>query len=463
MADEKNPMQLLAERDKIFKDFYSNIIPERMPVVASLMPVGVAGYGKQDLREWHYNSRVLLPEMKKIAKILYSDTNPFMPPVIIGRPATPYQIMGSQSFVMAPNGVVQHPEVVGMMADEYPDLIERGLDYLIDTVVPRQHKNLDFKDPGKMAWTIQMEINERANEMQAFMPDYIKLSMEEGYHNGGVLGSGGASEAPFDFLADQLRSFTQISIDVRRRPEMIKDAVEVLTPLCYKMGRPAYVDYQQNVFYPLHMPTFMREKDFLNLWLPSFKKIIEQDVAHGIRPWIFMEDDWTRYLDIVHDEFPAGCVLQIDEGDPALFKEKLGKKFILSGMFPLTHVKRYDMPELKARVKEFLDIMLPGGGYIFGFDKNPITADDIDIYKYGELMAFVRDNSHYANAGEPFGTKLNAEGFKPDPEFDKPIKSEYMFHWDEYKKAYPFTPDASREKLETANHQTFMWYMNLLF
>ena len=461
MAENKNPMELLAERDKIFQDFYTNVTPERMPVSASVTPGVAAGYADMDPFAWHYDGMSLFPAFEMIADKLYSDTCPFSPPVMMMRPSTPYQLLGSQSFVQAANGLVQHPEVIGMTADEYPELIERGIDYLMEKVMARQFKNLDTSDPVKMAYVIQMENNERNNEFASFFPAFFGFCARHGYHNGGTLGAGGFAEAPFDFLADQLRSFSQISVDVRRRRSQVAEAVEVLTPIMWKMGRPAYVDYQTNVFYPLHMPTYMREKDFMELYMPSFKKIMEQDAAHGIRSLPFLEDDWTRYLDIVHDEFPAGCILHIDEGDPKLFKEKLGKKFLIASMFPIEHT-RLEIPQMLDKAKEFLDIMLPGCGYLFGFNKNALVAQDLPLEKYAALMEFVRDYSHYDNAGEPFGTPLNAEGFQPDPAFDAPLKSRIMFNWDEYKKAYPYAPEASRAKLEIANAQTFSWYINLL-
>ena len=462
MSETKTAAELLQERDRLFKDFYSNITPERMPVNASLQNPAVAGYCGQDLMTWHYDAKSLFPAYEELANKVYSDTCPFMPPLGTARPATFYQILNSQSFIMAPNGLVQHPEVVGMYDTEYPELIEKGFDFLVETIVPRQMKNLDPSDPMKMAWTIHMALNERSAELSGYFPLYGALTAKFGYHVGGKKGSGGFAEAPFDFLADQLRSFSGISLDVRRHRSEIKEACEVLTPIMWKMGRPAFVDYQQNVFYPLHMPTFMREKDFVELWLPSFKKIIDQDIAHGIRPWIFLEDDWTRYLDIVASEFPAGCVLSIDEGDPQLFKDKLGKKFILEGMFPIQNMRDCDTPELLDRAKAFLDIMLPGSGYLFGFDKGPLVAGDMDIDKYAALMEFVRDYSHYDNAGEPFGIPLKDAGVTIDPSMDNPIPSKYLFNWDDYKAQYPLAPEESRAKLEAANDKAFSWYMNLL-
>ena len=48
MPKEKNPMELLAERDKIFYDYYTNVVPTRMPVNAAIVPLALAQYAGQD-------------------------------------------------------------------------------------------------------------------------------------------------------------------------------------------------------------------------------------------------------------------------------------------------------------------------------------------------------------------------------------------------------------------------------
>ena len=184
------------------------------------------------------------------------------------------------------------------------------------------------------------------------------------------MGSFAISEAPLDFVADQLRSFTGMSIDLRRNREFVKEACEVVLPLVFAWGLPAAPHPEGSVFLPLHMPTFMREKDFVELYLPTFKKQLEQYASLGIRPALFCEDNWMRYIDIIHDELPAGTKLIFEYGDPKIIKEKLGKKFILSGLFPVNALRTDTPAQIVDRAKEFLDIMLPGGGYIFGFDKN---------------------------------------------------------------------------------------------
>ena len=68
-----------------------------------------------------------------------------------------------------------------------------------------------------------------------------------------------------------------------------------------------------------------------------------------------------------------------------------------------------------------LDIMLPGGGYIFNFDKVPLTLGDVNLDNYAALAAYLRDNAKFDNPGQEFGKKINCEHFAIDPEIEKPL------------------------------------------
>jgi hypothetical protein len=62
-----------------------------------------------------------------------------------------YQILDSQCFVMGSNGYIQHPEVVGMLAEDYDYLIEKPLDCIVERILPRQCRSLSLDDPVKLA------------------------------------------------------------------------------------------------------------------------------------------------------------------------------------------------------------------------------------------------------------------------------------------------------------------------
>ncbi|MBF7097270.1 uroporphyrinogen decarboxylase/cobalamine-independent methonine synthase family protein [Alkalibacter mobilis] len=451
------------ERKKIYEDINNNILPKRLPVATTFPYTIVAHHGGLDPFDFQYDYNMLAESADDLCQKIYTDNCPVIPPnIVLTRPPSFYELLQSRNFVMSHSGYMQHPEVVGMGADGYPELIEKGFDYLVEKVVPRQHPMLSLDDPVKRSTYLEMAKTTLAQDTGNFIPVYANLVQKYGYYPGAPRGSFTISEAPMDFVADQIRSFSGISKDIRRDPGFIKEACEVVLPLVYKWGLPSVVHPEGGVFLPLHMPTFMREKDFLDLYLPTFKKQLEQYAAVGVRPSIFCEHDWMRYLDILLDELPAGTKIQFEYGDPKIIKEKLGEKFILTGLFPVSSLLLDTPEQIVDRAKEFLDIMMPGGGYLFGFDKSPLGPKDANIETWAALNNCLKDYMVYDNAGESFGTPLNSEGFQRDLSVIPDVKSKYLFDWDEHAKMYPHTPDFAKEKFEKISHDIFVSYMNLL-
>ncbi|HZK24862.1 MAG TPA: uroporphyrinogen decarboxylase family protein [Oscillospiraceae bacterium] len=447
-------------RGKLYSDFYNNIIPERMFVGMSVSSHILAEFGGLDVFKVQYDYSQLAEPAKKMCDMIYSDTIPVRPVGLISRPPSFYQLLGSQSFVMGNRGFVQHPEVVGMYEDEYPELIADPYSFLLEKVIPRQYKELDASNPVRMLNRMQMAKAALKNDSASSMPWFLEMMDKHGYHKGAPPGSGGFSEAPYDFIADQLRSFSGISKDIRRHRSELKEACDAVLPLMFRMGLPANPHAEGSVMTPLHMPTFMREKDFMEVWMPSYKKMYEQYAALGIRGSAFCEDDWMRYLDNLL-ELPSGMVLMFEYGDPQQIKDKLGKKFIIQGLYPIDLIKHGTKEQCVNKAKELLDIMMPGGGYVFGFDKGPLTLSDINLENLAAVAETVRDYGVYENAGESFGTPVNSEGFV----FDESIasfKSKHLFNWDEFKAQYPLVPDSARANFEKYDKELFDLYMLML-
>ena len=114
---------------------------------------------------------------------------------------------------------------------------------------------------------------------------------------------------------------------------------------------------------------------------------------------MFCEHDWMRYLDHL-SELPENTRLYFEYGDPQTIKDKLGKKLVLGGMYPITYLKSATKQQCIDKAKELLDIMAPGGNYIFNFDKSPLSPADVNFDNYIAVLEHVRDNTNYANAGE---------------------------------------------------------------
>ncbi|SNS28057.1 Uroporphyrinogen decarboxylase (URO-D) [Anaerovirgula multivorans] len=448
--------ELQKERISIFQNVYDNKIPERLPVNISVPFELLAEFGELDIVEAQWNPIIVEEALDKLCQTLYTDVCPGGSSL---RYPSYYQTLQSQSFVMGSNGFFQHPEVVGMLPEEYDYLIEKPYDCLLEKVIPRQYKALNLGEPVKMMLSFAKAVFGYTNDLMTGGALMGKMIEKYGYYPGGPVASGGFTEAPFDFLADQLRSFKGISMDVRRMPEKVAEACEALYPIVLKKGMPKTISNYSQVFLPLHMPTFMREKDFAKLWWPSFKKLIEEYASMGIHCRIFCEDNWDRYLDYLYD-LPTDTVIMFEYGNPKLIKEKLGKKHIITGLYPVTMLKTHTKEACVNKAKELIDILAPGGKYIFALDKNPLSIKDINIENFNAVTECVRDYGVYSNSGETTGLQFNKEDYKPSP--SRKLESKYYKTWEQYKAENPTVSDFGKEKLQGFEERMFQFLMFLL-
>jgi len=452
MTDVKALQQ---ERISIYHDIFDNKIPKRVPVNVPLPFEFVAQFGGLDLAETQWNPEKIYDAADKLCQLIYSDVCVFAGSF---RYPSFYQLLKSQSFVMASNGFIQHPEVIGMLPEDYDYLIERPLDCIFERVLPRQYKNFDLSDPVNLALNF-------AKSYLAFKNDFMQAGMvidrlneKYGYYPSS-LNAGGFTETPYDFLADHLRSFKGISVDNRRMRSKVAEACEALYPIVFKQGLPANPSKYNPVFIPLHMPTFMREKDFEELYWPTFKRMVEDYAALGIHCNLFCEDDWTRYLDYLY-ELPTDTVIKFEYGDPKLIKEKLGKKHIIHGLYPVVNLKTKTKEQCVDEVKRYLDILAPGGKYIFSFDKEPLFLSDVNMECLQAVVETVRDYGVYTNPGEVAGMEYRKEDYKLSPM--RPIESKYYKTWDQYKALNPEVSDFGEPKLQGLEEELLHYVLYLL-
>lgn len=458
MDDNAKKIQL--ERNQLFSDYYNNITPKRMPVAFGIHAFIAAELKGIDLKELQFNYSLLSEVSDEISQMFYSDTCPFKSIGMNSRIPGCYQAIDSQTFKMGNNGFMQHPEVEGMKIEEYDELIEDPYKCILEKILPRQHKALSAKNGIRRTLAIDMMRSEDARQRSLSAPYSAALTEKYGYYSGAPRGSGGFTAAPYDFLGDQLRGFSNISTDIRRSRKKVAEACEALLPLMFRLGIPATPHAEGSVGMPLHMPPYMREKDFAEVWLPTFLKLVRQFSAKGARISAFCEQDWMRYMDYLQ-EFPAGSILKFEYGDPKRIKEKLGNKILISGLFPVLLMRTGTTEQVTDKAKELLDVLLPGCGYIMEFDKNPLTLNDLKMDNFRALTEFLHEYAVYDSPGTPFGTKLNSENYEKD-ESIADMSSEYFTNWEDYKGKYPETPESYRHVLEKYDNDMLKFYLNLL-
>lgn len=107
---------LQQERTKLFYDVHNSIIPKRVPINIGVSTEIIAEFDGVNLMEAQWNTTVIEEAADKICKTVFTDACPYMG---TNRAPALYTPLKSQSFVMGSNGTMQHPEVTGMLVEEY--------------------------------------------------------------------------------------------------------------------------------------------------------------------------------------------------------------------------------------------------------------------------------------------------------------------------------------------------------
>lgn len=380
-------ISLSQERTQLFTDLMDGKIPKRVPVAGFFAHEFAIQYAGRDLTEVQWDTTDLEAIFEKVSEDFYSD----LLPVSAFRLPSFYKLLGSKNFVMGSNGFLQHPEVEGLRLEDYDDFIASPYDCILEKVLPNLYSALNT-DPVTKSLVMAKAFKAFTDDMGNTGRIYGNLINKYGY--GLINLFAGFCEAPFDFLTDQLRGFKNISLDVRRIPDKVEAAVNAVTPLVIKMGGQLFPAKYNATFIPLHMAPYLRGKDFDRFYWPSFKKLVDGLAEKGMRSYLFVEQDWMRYVDYLA-ELPAGTVMMFEYGDPKLVKEKLGKKHIISGFYPLTLLKTGTKQQCIDKAKELIETLAPGGGYYFSFDKVIITLDSVNVDNTKAVLDYVATNANY--------------------------------------------------------------------
>jgi len=378
--------KIIEERAQIFRDIYEGKLPKRVPVATKVDITYAIQYSGFNLKEAQWNLDLLEEVIDKVSKDLESDV---VPTVILRFPLM-YKLLGAKNFVMGSEGFIQHPEVSAMRAEEYDELIRDPYKFIIEKVLPRIYEKLNDSAEKKAlvfakAYRVYINSTIKIKTFSSKAAQKYGLSIE---------GMSALTEAPFDFIADQIRGFTGMVRDIRRIPEKVAEACEAVLPLMIKAGIPREPSIYKRTFIPLHMPPYLRTSDFEKLFWPTFKKLVEGLAGNNVGVDLYLEQDWMRYLDYL-SELPRGIKMWFEYGDPLLIKNKLGKKYIITGLYPI-YILRTGTPEECVNVaRELVDILAPGGGFIFNFDKLPMALKDAKPENIIAVNRFVREYAVY--------------------------------------------------------------------
>lgn len=381
------PEVLQKERLALRDDLVNHRIPKRVPIFLRFSADAACGLAGVDLMRAHYDLEQLERAYETLCDTFYSDCNPISGP----RYPASYQLLGAHNWVLSSTGVMQHPEIEVMRPDEYDEYIDAPYATLVEKLLPRVCTALESDSASRMlifarAYDSYLQAGKAHGALMR------RIGEKYGYCPG--MTKGGKVAAPFDFIADQLRGFRGILLDIRKCPDKVERAAQATLPLMVRLGTPARVQSGATHFCPLHLAPYMNTSAFERFWWPTYRQMCEELDAIGVGVDHYCEQDFTRYAEYLA-RLPKSNSFRFEDGDYRHIKETAGKDHVIGGFFDPMITLTKSAPACIDEAKRLLDACMEGGKFYFAFDKNIIDIKSVNVHKLAAVVEWVRQNAVY--------------------------------------------------------------------
>lgn len=364
-------------------------IPDRVPILIQSLTWGYS-YTKTKLMDVRSDRLKNIHGGIDFCKDIYSDSI-FTPisgvsmelQVDVLKPIEPQYGISEDGYSL------QHYERAVMLPEEYPQLIDDPRKYIKEVMLPRRYPILNEAYPAN--YNVLKKAYASTMEFIATMVDGEKIAKKE--YGMPVFLNGGCYVPP-DFMFDFFRGFKGVLGDLRRYPDQFAAACDKLTDYVIDI-KCSQLKKGDILFTPLHMATYMNPKQFEKFYWPSFKKVVDATIKKGARPVLYLENDWTPYMEYLL-QFPKNTISVIIEyGDMKNIKQKYGSHMSIIGGMPCEKLRYCTVQESVDYAKKVIDIMAPGGGFIFSTDKILLCPNDINVENYLAVVETVKEYGKY--------------------------------------------------------------------
>ena len=187
---------------------------------------------------------------------------------------------------------------------------------------------------------------------------------------------GGVALVPFDSYSDFYRGTLDTMMDLYEHPEVIQSFIDRnIEQVLESITMQARFSPGKWLFMPLHkgMDSFLTDQQYQDYYWKHLQRMINHIIDVGMVPYVYTEGPYNSR--IVHlTEVPKGKVVySFEEVDPVYAKQQLGDTACIQGVFPIYLLHYGSKQQVIDEAKRLIDILAPGGGYIFstgaGFDQ----------------------------------------------------------------------------------------------
>ncbi len=376
--------------------------PDRMPV-ALYATFWLAKYGGVSHRQLMYD----YARTAEIAEraVLEFDPDVYCPLVQLTAAGPSYEAIGFKQLQWPGHGVgdnqpYQYLDREYMRPDEYDDFILDPTGYYLHTYLPRVASAFEgFGELPVFAGTYYSrmvgaigpfarpavrnaiekvtraaeEVNRFARCQSAFAERMTSL----GY----PCTNGATGGAPYDVIADYFRGARGMMTDIYRRKDKVLELIDKMTTLLLRrFVAVAKASGNPVVFIPIHWApdAFMSDKQFRELWWPSFRRLMMGLIDADLIPMPLWEADCTKRLEVIADIPPGKCIYWFERTDMVKAFEVLGDVVALRGNLSPSMLTTGSPAEVDQAVRHLAENVFHKGGKLildaaFGLpDETPV-------------------------------------------------------------------------------------------
>ncbi len=276
-----------------------------------------------------------------------------------------------------------------MKAEEYEEMIRDPTGFSLRKILPRHFAKLsffsEFPDMGSFSDGFISPINlplffsspQVMETLQQVTRAFMKwMGDMRTYENefkkaGFPLQSVNYTQAPFDCISDFLRGMKGAMLDMYRKPEELKKLMELLVKpnieIAVNLAKlfPKY----KVVFVALHRGAegFMSLKQFEEFYWPTFKRVIEGIIEHGLIPMPHFQGKWEDRYPFLQDlakQYKGRMIYRLGQSDIIKANNAFGGYACLRGNVPSSLLSVGSPTQVEEYMKKCIETCMEGGGYL---------------------------------------------------------------------------------------------------
>ena len=300
-----------------------------------------------------------------------------------------------------------------MKADEYDQLIDDPTGFLFNVWLPRVAR--DVVRPGcANTYRNNLSFLKGGMAMLAYFNAFGRQNTLLRSESGTVSAIAGILKAPFDILADKLRGYLGLTMDMIEQPGKVLAACEALAPhLLHVAMTSADPEKQVPIGFWMHRGCvpFVSPDQFRSHYWSTLKPIIQELWRNGHQTLFYAEGNWDYHLDSFAELPERSIVYHLDQGDIFEAHRKLGHKFCLSGGIP-NFLLSYGTPDqVRTRCRKVIEGVAAEGGYIV--DASAIMQNDTKAENLRAMTQAAREYGVYSSSSHQAAAPASAIDNQP--------------------------------------------------